>query len=69
MDHSCDVDAAVPVLHDTAVDLRIDRVASSRNGGLMKESESYNSFVLGDLDFAASNDLSGRDSIQSRKLA
>ena len=57
--YSCDAEAAVPVLHDTAVDLRIDRVASSRGrGGLMKESESYNSFVLGDLDCATAPDLS-----------
>ena len=60
--YSCDVDAAVPILHDTAVDLRIDRVASSRcGGGLMKESESYNSFVLGELDFTVAPDLSDAD--------
>ena len=38
------------------------RVASSRGGGgFMKESESYNSFVLGELDFAVAPDLSDAD--------
>ncbi len=48
--YSCDVSAAVPILHDTAVDLRIDKAIIAAPG-FMKESESYNSFVhCGDAD-------------------
>jgi hypothetical protein len=53
--YSCDVAAAVPILHDTAVDLRIDKITMAAS--MMKESESYSSFMFGELDTSIAGDM------------
>ncbi len=53
--YSSSSSAAVPILHDTVVDFRVDKLLVSRLPTI-RESESYHSFELDDLD----EDLLGR---------
>ena len=54
--YSCLTSAAIPILHDTELEIRGDKIA--RSGNLVKESSSYNSFMFGDLDVNLTEDFS-----------
>lgn len=45
--YSSQTEVAVPILHDTAIDLKVDQVSKAPRRGI-PESESYSSFLLGD---------------------